>query len=167
MAKSCPPRVDHSQRSVAASLAAREAVMKLSMDSEQTLRYLNGRQSTWDNCEDKALLTALSILQKRFRSLKSEIYRADEQQPSSTDLFRFLAATKSDSSAEILRRYAKENTPKHIKHPAQKPIRDSDRHQWRELEVSSSRENLPAPVPSDVPPFSVPPESPRALVKDR
>ncbi|KAH7699426.1 hypothetical protein AAVH_33468, partial [Aphelenchoides avenae] len=117
-----------------------------------------------DNCEDEALQTALSILQKRFRSLKSEIYRADEQPPSSTDLFRFLSITHSDSSVGILRRYAKESTPKHRK---QTPMRDRDRHQWRELEVSSSRENLPAPVPPDVPPFSVPAESPRATVKDR
>uniref|UniRef100_A0A914CK80 Uncharacterized protein n=1 Tax=Acrobeloides nanus TaxID=290746 RepID=A0A914CK80_9BILA len=128
---------------VSQSLALREAIRKLSLNSEETVKFLNGQESIWSKTTDPAIHCALETLRKCYHDIKTEIFRANDTPPNKEGFMRFLANNASESSTEIVDRYIKECIDFETK--PQQELRE-----WRQLEVSPishEKEKVPKNVP--------------------
>uniref|UniRef100_A0A915EMY9 Uncharacterized protein n=1 Tax=Ditylenchus dipsaci TaxID=166011 RepID=A0A915EMY9_9BILA len=121
------------QDKLAVSLAARECISRLCLDSQQTLHLLKNRRGS-DVCTSSAGLNgiAMSVLKRLFRSLKNDICYS-KYNNSHSEVLGFLGHTKDEPSSEIVDRYVSQWLEKRSRVPsvARSPASSS---KWRQIE---------------------------------
>ncbi|KAI1724727.1 hypothetical protein Ddc_05978 [Ditylenchus destructor] len=146
------------QEKLAASLSARECISKLCLNSDQTLKALrnqssnNSQRSNARSSSDLTNEAAFSILRRLFRSLKTDICRANyDDDTFPTEVIHLLAKEPDENSLNIVERYAKEFAAKRGSAPVNP---NSSLKNWRQLEILSpnagdifNQEQIPSNVP--------------------
>uniref|UniRef100_A0A915E7X5 Uncharacterized protein n=1 Tax=Ditylenchus dipsaci TaxID=166011 RepID=A0A915E7X5_9BILA len=141
------------QDKLAISLAARECISRLCLDSQQTLHLLKNRRGS-DVCTSSADLNgiAMSVLKRLFRSLKNDICYS-KYNNSHSEVLGFLGHTKDEPSSEIVDRYVSQWLEKRSRVPsvARSPASSS---KWRQIEVLDPMQtSKTTTIPKNVPPL--------------